>query len=70
MMYLKGCPRCGGDLVPESDIYGPYLTCLQCGSMVDQVATGRPLIRPHYRGKKVGRAEKAGAALETMRKAA
>jgi len=28
---LKGCPRCGGDLLIEKDIlYGWYEKCIQC----------------------------------------
>ena len=33
---FKSCPRCRGDLHYESDIYGKYLTCLQCGYSLDQ----------------------------------
>ncbi len=31
MLYLKECTRCQGDLHWESDRYGTYLHCLQCG---------------------------------------
>ncbi len=31
MFYFKGCPRCRGDLYANTDIYGPYTACLQCG---------------------------------------
>ena len=31
MIFLKACPKCLGDLMLESDIYGKYLACLQCG---------------------------------------
>jgi len=31
MWKLKGCPRCGGDLLIEEDfIYGWHEKCLQC----------------------------------------
>ncbi len=30
-VVLKACPRCGGDLLLESDSYGSYIGCLQCG---------------------------------------
>ena len=30
------CPRCEGDLHHDIDIYGKYLTCLQCGYTLDQ----------------------------------
>ena len=29
--WLKGCTRCGGDLVSESDMHETYVTCMQCG---------------------------------------
>lgn len=29
--WLKTCPRCHGDLREESDIYGKYVACVQCG---------------------------------------
>ena len=31
MLWLKGCPRCDGDLHEERDMYGEYTACLQCG---------------------------------------
>ncbi len=32
MMYFKGCPKCGGDVYLDSDIYGElYQKCIQCG---------------------------------------
>ena len=31
MIYFKGCPRCNGDLREDSDTFGRYLACLQCG---------------------------------------
>lgn len=30
-MWLKACPRCGGDLFQEVDSHGSYVGCLQCG---------------------------------------
>ena len=30
MFYLKGCPKCHGDVYKSSDIYGPYTSCMQC----------------------------------------
>lgn len=29
--WLKQCPKCHGDLREESDIYGKYISCMQCG---------------------------------------
>ena len=41
MMWLKGCPKCGGDLYEEPAI-GPivavsrYINCLQCGHLLSE----------------------------------
>ena len=40
-LYLKGCPRCGGDLISDWDHYGAFRQCLQCGHMIEQEETGR-----------------------------
>jgi hypothetical protein len=57
MLWLKGCPKCNGDLNQERDMYGEYTACLQCGyylSPLDEVtlyysaqlsATGRTPVR-------------------------
>jgi hypothetical protein len=34
MMWLKGCPKCTGDLVAEEDEYTEYIKCLQCGRIL------------------------------------
>ena len=34
MMWLKACPRCHGDLLRQSDNYGPYVGCLQGGHIL------------------------------------
>jgi hypothetical protein len=31
MLWLKGCSRCAGDLQEESDKFGLYIVCIQCG---------------------------------------
>jgi Zn ribbon nucleic-acid-binding protein len=31
MFWLKGCPRCAGDVATKEDIYGAEVMCLQCG---------------------------------------
>jgi hypothetical protein len=35
MLYLKSCPRCAGDINADSDTYGMFLKCLQCGFSKD-----------------------------------
>ena len=35
MMFLKACPKCRGDLLLRGDVYGSYVTCLQCGFLKD-----------------------------------
>ena len=34
-MLFKGCPKCHGDLHVDSDLYGTYIQCLQCGFTLD-----------------------------------
>ena len=44
-LFLKKCPRCGGDLSLTRDIHGRYISCLQCGllkDIEDKVAPSRP----------------------------
>ena len=41
MIFFKGCPKCGGDLYLDSDIYGDYLNCLQCGYAADLAMESR-----------------------------
>ena len=31
MVWLRSCPRCQGDLASRTDMYGPFVMCLQCG---------------------------------------
>ncbi len=35
MIKFKLCPRCKGDLLLGEDLYGEYLTCIQCGYLMD-----------------------------------
>ncbi len=36
MIWLKRCPRCDGDLFENSDMYGRYIACLQCGHYLSE----------------------------------
>ena len=31
MFWLKMCTRCGGDLYEGGDVFGGYISCVQCG---------------------------------------
>lgn len=35
MIYLKACKKCNGDMVLCNDIYGAYLSCIQCGRILE-----------------------------------
>jgi hypothetical protein len=32
--WFKECPKCHGDLRQESNAFGKYITCMQCGYML------------------------------------
>ena len=40
MFILNGCGKCKGDLVPQEDMYGSYLKCLQCGRITEEAGRG------------------------------
>ena len=45
IIWNKRCKRCHGNLALESDEYGTYLSCLQCGAVeidTTQVVAARP----------------------------
>lgn len=51
MIWFKACPKCHGDLCLDSDHFGNYQTCMQCGYMKDlaepnrRAATATPVRR-------------------------
>ena len=45
MFKLRGCPKCHGDLFLGEDIYGKYLSCVQCGRYFSTEASVR-VVRP------------------------
>ncbi len=51
MLWLKGCPRCHGDLLETTDVDDSYVACIQCGKELtaEQEAAlprpGRPTAR-------------------------
>lgn len=36
MILFKACPRCGGDVYPEKDLFDTNYKCLQCGHVLNQ----------------------------------
>ncbi|MDA1226465.1 MAG: hypothetical protein O3A33_00700 [Chloroflexi bacterium] len=47
MVWLKSCPRCGGDLYMEEAQFGSYVSCFQCGAAVadfDENATASDVV--------------------------
>jgi hypothetical protein len=40
MMWLGACPRCRGDLHLELDHFGEFISCLQCGTILDEGQEG------------------------------
>ena len=36
MFWFKSCPRCDGDLYGNSDIFGSYVACFQCGYYLNE----------------------------------
>ncbi len=37
MYWLKSCPKCHGDLFENTDFYGRYIDCFQCGHYLTAV---------------------------------
>jgi hypothetical protein len=33
--YFKACPKCSGDMYLDSDVYGHFRKCLQCGRIFE-----------------------------------
>jgi hypothetical protein len=49
MFWLKGCPRCKGDLHEDKDKYGSYVSCLQCGYHRSNTSDIEPPLLPLVR---------------------
>lgn len=61
MMYLRGCPRCKGDLQVNRDTYGSYRKCVQCGHIEDLDKKSQGLIPFNQVGKlQIQRQQKLG----------
>ena len=52
MFWFKSCPRCHGDLSNNSDNYGNYIACFQCGHYLTAAEDAR-LRSQNPRGKTV-----------------
>ena len=46
MFKLQGCPKCHGDLCTGEDIYGAYLSCIQCGRYFAFAEASGRVVRP------------------------
>ncbi len=59
MLWCRDCPRCSGDLVSQSDIYGEFISCLQCGCILSERQGPTARLRRSLRtaGKIIGSAE-------------
>ena len=42
MLWLKGCPRCGGDLYRDWNVAGSYRQCIQCGHRIYESGSREP----------------------------
>ena len=50
MILFKLCPKCQGDVCLKEDIFGKFLSCLQCGYLKDvELAYKRLRERPDVR---------------------
>ena len=38
------CLKCGGNIYFSKDLYGPYLSCRQCGNLTDLLLTDQQSI--------------------------
>ena len=54
-LRFKACPKCHGDLEVRRDIYGMFLSCLQCGlqrdldapnQAIELAKSGAPAVMP------------------------
>ena len=41
MIWLKGCPKCKGELSDNKDAFGYYIYCVQCGYQLSEVQIGK-----------------------------
>lgn len=57
-VWVKACPRCErGDMFQDSDIYGPFRQCFQCGYLQDLPAAEPQWALAGEQGRPVGEDE-------------
>ncbi|MEE8442754.1 MAG: hypothetical protein V3S37_03305 [Dehalococcoidia bacterium] len=49
MLWIKQCPRCQGDLYHNRDMYGDFVSCLQCGNYLPDAQVAELLNPPESR---------------------
>ena len=59
MYWLKACPRCRGDLHEEKDLYGAYVSCIQCGYLLTSGEEDALRLTGMLEREKAGSAERA-----------
>ena len=62
MIKFRVCPKCRGDLYLREDIFGKYLSCLQCGYLRDVLEPRIPARRESGASPDVGIEEESKAA--------
>ncbi|MBI2171979.1 MAG: hypothetical protein HYU30_08190 [Chloroflexi bacterium] len=53
MVWLKGCPKCRGELTDNKDTYGYYIYCVQCGYHLTEAQIGK--LWTHTLNRKAGK---------------
>ena len=72
MFFFKQCPRCSGDLATDSDQYGEFVSCMQCGYSKDIQAVTTGSLVPHTQPVQSARAatlSKEGYRITALRSA-
>jgi hypothetical protein len=57
LVRSKACPRCGGDISVECDIYGVYIQCIQCGAHLSREDLASPTLQKAGKCQKPVRAK-------------
>jgi len=46
MVFFKTCPKCHGDMTSNTDRFGMYIGCLQCGFFKELTESKQPCLDP------------------------